>query len=836
MKKALLVLLFLSIKLSAQPSPTMSASEIQLALKKLTVTGSVLYIAAHPDDENTALLAYLSKERLLRTGYLAMTRGDGGQNLIGTETGELLGVIRTQELLAARSIDGAEQFFTRAIDFGYSKSADETLEIWNKEKILSDVVWVIRNFRPDVIITRFTPSIGGHGHHLSSAILAEEGFYAAADPNRFPEQLRYVKPWQAKRIVWNGWSRYLDSQNIDVSKLVHVDLGTYNPLLGAAYTEIYAKSRSMHKSQGFGAGASRGTHLEYFIHTAGDSAKNDLFEDIDLTWNRVPGGKPVADLLQIVYQDFNPENPAASLPTLTEAYKLMNQESDNYWFEVKKKALKRIIQVCAGIWIEAISDDYSATPGSTINLTASIVNRSKFPIKLGKVVLPFPNAYGVGDTLFQQTLQPNQLVEWNTSFNLPQDIDYTNPYWLKKPPSNGTFRINDQKLIGKPVEESPLQVRFQLNIDGSLLTYQTPVLYRWVDRVDGEQYRSLEIAPKITINLNEPVYIFPDNKTREIIARIRAGEANVSGTLKLKLPEGWNCQPERAKFSLQDKYQEKSTRFKIQPPTSASEITATPIAEVNGRTYSNSYVKIEYPHFPIQTLYPRSEAKLVRFDLKKDNEKIAYIMGSGDDIPKSLEQIGYQVTMLSDEDIANADLSQFDVIITGIRAYNTRESLANNHQRIMNFIESGGTVIDQYNTTWGLPLENIGPYPFQISHDRVTVEEAPVRFIDPNNPLLNYPNHITQKDFDGWVQERGLYFPNEWDTTHYETMISSNDPGERPKEGSVLHAKYGRGHYIYSGLSWFRELPAGVPGAYRLFVNMISIGSKNESRAEATTK
>ena len=482
MKKIVVFILFFIIRLSAQPSPTMTASEIQLALKKLTVTGSALYIAAHPDDENTALLAYLSKEKLLRTGYLAMTRGDGGQNLIGTETGELLGVIRTQELLAARSIDGAEQFFTRAIDFGYSKSSDETLEIWDKEKILSDVVWVIRNFRPDVIITRFTPTAGGHGHHTSSAILADEAFHAAADPNRFPEQLKYVKPWQAKRIVWNVFSWNRGRQNIDVSKLVNVDIGTYNPLLGSSYTELYAKSRSMHKSQGFGAGAFRGTDLEYFIHTAGDSAKNDLFDNIDLSWNRVPGGESIGELLQNAYQNFDPENPAASLPNLIKAYQLMDQGSDNYWFEVKKRDLKKVIQTCAGIWIEAIADDYSTTPGSVVKLTTSIVSRSEFPIKLDKVILPFKN----GDTLFQETLQNNHPVEWKTSFSVPQNIDYTNPYWLRNLPSKGTFQVNDQKLIGKPIEESPLQVQFQLSIGGSFLTYQTPVLYHWIDRVDGD--------------------------------------------------------------------------------------------------------------------------------------------------------------------------------------------------------------------------------------------------------------------------------------------------------------------------------------------------------------
>ncbi len=833
MRKLLIILLigFTISTLSAQPTKTLNASEIQLALKKLNVLGSALYVAAHPDDENSALMAYLSKERLLRTGYLAITRGDGGQNLIGNETGELLGVIRTQELLAARSIDGAEQYFTRAIDFGYSKSSDETLEIWNKDKILSDVVWVIRKFRPDVIITRFTPTVGRHGHHTASAILAEEAFHAAADPTRFPEQLEYVPPWQAKRIVWDGWSRYLESQNINLSKLVSVDLGTFNPLLGKAYTEVYAESRSMHKSQGFGAGAFQGTLLNHFMHTSGDSAEHDLFEDVDLSWNRIPNGKPIGDLLHEAYQNFKPENPATSLPTLLRAYELMQKNPDEYWIGVKKKELKKVIQACAGIWIEAITEDYSATRGSPIQLIASIVNRSQFPVKLDKVILPFNS----DDTLFQQPLEPNQPIEWETTFTIPQNIDYTHPYWLENPVSKGTFQIENKNLIGKPVKDSPLQVEFHLAADGYSLTYQTPLLYRWVDRVDGELYRSLEIAPKVTVNLNESVYIFPDNNPREIIARIRAGEPNVSGTLKLKLPAGWKSQPKQTSFSLQNKYEEKSFRFSVQPPASASEGTIMPIARVNGKTYSQSYVKIDYDHFPIQTLYASSDAKLVRLNLNKRDKQIAYIMGSGDDIPKSLEQIGYRVTLLSDEEIANADLSRYDVIITGIRAYNTRESLVKNHNRLMNFIKSGGTLIDQYNTTWGLPMENIGPYPFQISHDRVTVEEAPVQFVDPKHPLLNYPNPITQEDFDGWVQERGLYFANEWDSTHYQTILSSHDPGEPPTAGGMLYAKFGEGHYIYSGFSWFRELPAGVPGAYRLFVNLISIGSQDETKADAQT-
>lgn len=828
---AVLQFIFYQETLAGQPTQTMSAAEIQLALKKLTVLGSALHIAAHPDDENTALLAYLSNERLLRTAYLSVTRGDGGQNLIGTETGELLGVIRTQELLAARAIDRAEQFFTRAVDFGYSKSSDETLEIWGKEKILSDVVWVIRKFRPDVIITRFTSDVGGHGHHTSSASLAEEAFHAAADPNRFPEQLQFVEPWQAKRIVWNGWHRYLESRNIDVSKLVSVDLGAFNPLLGEAYTEIYSRSRSMHKSQGFGAGSSRGTFPNYFLHTAGDSAEKDLFEDIDLSWNRVPNGSSIGKILQDVHRNFNPENPSASLPALLRAYEAMEKAPDNYWVEVKRKELQNVIRACAGIWIEAIAEEHSAVPGGAINLTAMIVNRSTFPFKLERIILPFDN----GDTLFQQLLLPNQPIEWKTSLRLPENAEYTHPYWLKNTPEKGAFSIHDPELIGSPVQESPLQVEFSIVAGWNSLTYRTPLLYRWVDRVDGELYRPVEIAPEVTTNLNEAVYIFPDHRAKEIVVRLRAGEANVSGNLRLVLGAGWKGDPESVPFSLQDKYEEQSIRFRVYPPEAAGEGSIGLIAEVNGKRLSRSYVRIEYAHFPIQTLYPPASAKLVRLDLHRGNEKVAYIMGSGDDIPKSLEQIGYEVTLLTDEDIEAADLSQFDVIITGIRAYNTRNALARNHQRLMDYVKAGGALIDQYNTTWGLLLENIGPYPFKISRDRVSVEEAPVEILRPDHPLLNYPNKITPDDFEGWVQERGLYFGSDWDSAHYQTLLASHDPGEPATEGGLLYARYGDGHYIYSGLSWFRQLPAGVPGAYRLFVNMISMGSQDEKRAEVQT-
>lgn len=819
-----LAVIIISLPIFAQhPVREMNASEIELALNKLTVLGSALYMAAHPDDENTALLAYFSDQRLLRTGYLALTRGDGGQNLIGTEKGVQLGLIRTQELLAARRIDGAKQFFTRAVDFGYSKTPEETLQKWDKEKILADVVWVIRKFRPDIIITRFTPEVGGHGHHRASAILAEEAFSAAADPNRFPEQLKYVEAWQAKRLVWNGWSRYLEREKIDTENLVKVDLGAYNPLLGLSYEEIAAKSRTMHKSQGFGRSGYRGSRLNYFIHTLGDSAREDLLEDIELSWKRVPDGEAIGNLLKEAADRFNPENPAESLPLLLDAYQRMSYAPENYWIEVKRGELLEVIRACAGIWMEAIAGDYSATPGSDVQLTLRIVNRSDFNFRLFRMEKPL----SAGDTLFNTSLKYNQPLEWKTSFTLPADVDYSQPYWLKKEPAGAIFQVSDQKMIGMAQNQPALIAGFELSAREQKIKLSTPVYYRWTDRVDGELYRNVEIVPQVVLKPQEEVYVFPDGKARPIQVKLQANREDVSGKLSLKLPQGWQSQPASIPFSLKDKYSESLFTFTITPPRLQSDQVMGAVASAGGKTFDQALLHIEYSHIPIQTLLLPAAAKIVRLNLKKNKEKIAYIMGSGDDIPKSLRQLGYDVTVISGEELNEINFPDFQVIITGIRAYNTNRQLVQAKSRLMDFVKSGGTLIDQYNTTWGLLVDHPGPYPMKLSHDRVSVEEAPVKFIDGGHVLLNYPNKITSADFEGWVQERGLYFASEWDS-RYQPILSAHDPGEPAREGGMLYARFGKGHYIYSGYSWFRELPAGVPGAYRIFVNMISVGSANE--------
>ncbi len=826
LKRTVVFLLLLLLKLNslhAQPPRLLNAAELQLALKKLNVLGSALYIAAHPDDENTALLAYLSRERLVRTAYLAVTRGDGGQNLLGSEKGTLMGVLRTQELLAARRIDGAEQFFTRAIDFGYSKSPEESMAIWGRDKVLSDMVWVIRKFRPDIILTRFPKSGGGHGHHTASAILAEEAFQAAGDPSRFPEQLKYVQPWQPRRLLWNAWPRRWGPRPADLPATLHVDVGTYNPLLGKSYTEIAAESRSMHKSQGFGSAARRGSSIEDFALVAGDPANGDLFDGIDLSWSRLPGGREVGRLLRQAERAFDPEHPAAIVPLLLKAYARLDALPPGYWVKQKKKELLAVLQSCTGLWLEATAGDYSVAPGGTVKVRLKALNRSDAPLVLERVALP----YNAGSDLLNRELKNNQPVELQVLIPLPENAELSQPYWLRQKPGKGTYRVDDPTLIGLPENPPALTADFTVRVDRRRLRFDIPVLYRWTDPVAGEQVRPFEIVPEVAVNLEEKAYVFPDQRVKEIRLKLLAGAPDVSGEVRLSLPSGWRATPEAISFSLQDKYDETEVSFTLRPPAKPATGTLTAVVETGRGTWSRSLVTIEYPHIPIQTLFPPAEARLVRVDLRKRGTRIGYVMGSGDDIPASLHQVGYDVTLLSDEDLEGADLSGFDAVITGVRAFNTRPRLKQQRRRLLDYVRSGGTLIVQYNTNRRLVTDEIGPYPFHISRDRVTVEEAAVTFLNPDHPLLNSPNKITQEDFQGWVQERGLYFADEWDG-RYQTVLSSHDPGEGPKEGGLLFARYGKGVFIYTGYAFFRQLPAGVPGAYRLFVNMISAGKKND--------
>jgi LmbE family N-acetylglucosaminyl deacetylase len=816
------VLLLLSAApalVAAAPPGEMSAAEIRLALAKLNVVGRVLYVAAHPDDENTAFLAWGAKGRLLDAGYLAMTRGDGGQNLIGSESAELLGVLRTEELLAARRVDGATQFFTRAIDFGYSKSPAETLTIWDREKALADVVRVFRTFRPDVVVNRFpTTGEGGHGQHTASAILSVEAFEAAGDPARFPEQIAEgLRPWKPRRVYFNVFRFRSDQPRTEVAGGVSVDLGAYNALLGRSYTEIAAQSRSMHKSQGFGSAERRGSWVNDFQLLKGDKAEKDLFEGIDLTWKRIPGGDPVAPLLAEAERTFRDGDPAASLPVLLRAHAAMKALPESPWKAGKLAALAEVIRACAGLWTEAVAESPFATPGSDVKVSLMTLNRSAFPIALEGADVTFGSAPAAGGGL-----KDNEPLKATVTVKIPADAAPTQPFWLAKPASKGLFGVSDEKLIGLPVGPPPLVARFRVKAGGETLVFEAPVVFRKTDPVLGEVYQPFEIAPAVTANFDERVYAFPAAAPKNVAVALRS-KAAASGALRLALPPGWSAVPREAPFSFAAAGGAATAVFTVTPPAKASEAVLAAEIVAPGASAARSAVVIDYPHIPRLTLFPVAEAKLLRLDVAVPARAVGYVMGSGDAGPEALRQLGIPVTLLSDDDLASGDLSRFGTIVAGIRAYNTRERLKSANRRLLDFVEQGGTLVVQYDTSSDLVTEEIGPKPFKISRDRVTVEEAPVTFTLPSHPLLTTPNGITQADFEGWVQERGLYFAGTWDPA-YETPLSTGDPGEPAKAGSLIFLRHGKGTFVYTGLSFFRQLPAGVPGAYRLFVNLVSGG------------
>ncbi len=824
----LIILYACSIGIRAQAPKKPNAADIHLMLKKLNVLGSVMYVAAHPDDENTRMIAYYANEKLFRTAYLSATRGDGGQNLIGPEIREGLGIIRTQELLAARRTDGGSQFFSRANDFGYSKDPDETFNIWDREKVLADFVWNIRKFRPDVLITRFSlmPKVT-HGHHTASAILANEAFDLAGDPSAFPEQLEYVEPWQPRRIFWNtSWWFYRSSgQEMDTAKFITIDVGAYNTLLGKSYNEIAALSRSMHKSQGFGATGSRGSEIEYLEQWKGDKASQDPFEGIDTSWGRVDQGEKVAEHTQNALHNYMPDDPARIIPDLLQALKALEQVKDEYWASVKRQEIHDIIKACLGLYLEVKTDAFRVVPGDSINLSLEAINRANVEVSLSTVRY---------NDLMAEPEKLNQKLSYNTPFfmdkkmAIPAETPFSQPYWLKKDGSLGMYTVEEQTLIGLPENPPALTVDMTVKVQDYYLDYTVPVVYKTNDPVDGEVYKPLAITPPVFANITDAVYIMANGQAKPVNVKVIAGKSKLEGALSLELPVGWSATPASIDFSMENKGEEQSFDFMVTPPANQDEGLVKALVTVEGKTYNYALNVIDYDHIPMQTRFPESNARIVNIDIQKRGESIGYIMGAGDEIPASLRQIGYDVTELGEEDINTENLQQFDAVILGVRAFNTVDRLKFLKDELFSYVENGGTMVVQYNTSHRLVTQEISPVPLKLSRDRVTVEEAPVRFLAENHPVLNFPNKITQKDFEGWVQERGLYFPNEWDDA-FTPILSSNDPGEEPLEGGLLVAPYGKGYYIYTGYSWFRELPAGVSGAYRLFTNLISIGHQNDT-------
>ena len=800
----------------AQAPETLGSAEIFLRLKKLNVLGSVLYVAAHPDDENSRLIPYMAKERLYRTGYLSMTRGDGGQNLIGDEQGVELGLIRTQEMLAARRIDGAEQFFTRAFDFGFTKSTDEAMKTWDKDKILSDVVYVIRKFQPDVIITRFPEdSRAGHGHHSASAVLAHEAFTAAADPSRYPEQFRYgVKPWHAKRLLWNTFN--FGGTNTTSDDQMKIDAGVYNAVLGKSYGEIAAESRTQHKSQGAALTPARGQSMEFFTLVAGEPAHADPMENVDVSWGRVDGGEKIQASVDRLIAAFSLSDPSRSVPGLADLYKQISGLKDGYWKTQKLTEVQRLLEACSGLWLEASVHSGYVAQGDALPISFVLNNRLNAKISVNEI------SVDGFDTLYKKDLEGNKNYSFSKSISIPVQQPITQPYWLAEEMSPGSYNVKDQALIGDAQSKPALTARFRLSIGGLDISFSRPVKYKYTDPVKGELYQPLTILQPVTGRFDPELVLFMDGEQKdfEVQTNVRTSRS-VQPAISLT---------DTRDLTIRQTAAVKGTDFvySAAPLKKGSNLVYSYLVfDNNGDPDTARDLKtISYDHIPRIDYFSVAKEKFVAADIKTAGRRIGYIEGAGDKVPQALQQMGYDVVLLKEKDITAGNLRQFDAILTGVRAYDVYDWLLAKYDILMDYIKGGGNLVVQYNrNNIGNTGVKIGPYPFAISNIRVTDEKATVNFLQPDHPVLNFPNKITEKDFDGWIQERGIYFAGQPDAK-YETILSMHDPGEQDQKGSLLVASYGQGKFVYTGLVFFRELPAGVPGAYRLLANIIALNHK----------
>ncbi len=825
--------------LIGQTSQVYSSAEIFAQLKKLKVLGSVLYIAAHPDDENNSFLPYLAKERNFRTAYLSLTRGDGGQNLIGPEQGIELGLIRTQELLAARRIDGAEQYFSSAYEFGFSKTFDETLRFWNRHKVLADIVWVIRKFQPDIIINRFPGDArAGHGNHSASAILSQEAFVAAADPNQFPEQLKQgVHIWQAKRLLWNTFN--FGGANTTSENQLKIDAGIYNAMLGKSYGEIGGEARSMHKSQGEGRPRRKGPVFEYFTTLAGDSAKKDLMDGIVTDWSRIPkDGMVIQQKIDQMIQNYQFEHPDKSVDALVSLHQFLQgiQYREIWWYK-KKQEIEDLIIACSGLFVEATTDVEYAVPGEKLNVGLLVNKRNNVNIQLDQILLNTSP-----DKSFDSSFNLKPLVNTNYSFNksftVPAITPVSQPYWLNKPLDGiGNFVIDDQPMVGKAESDPAFSAKFVFSINGIAFMVNRPVQYKYVDPVRGEIYQPLSVIAPVVVSLDKQVLL---TNVEQV------GNKKLSPTsLLLQYKTNFNASNLPVTIQLKDDHEKvfyskdsilnveqgsvyafpielKSVLGLVKTKSISAAITYT----LNGKTNSFAHFlkTIKYDHIPTINYFYQDKVTVVDQKIITSPKKVAYIIGAGDLVPEALEQLGYPVTYLREWDITDAALTQFNVIVLGIRAFNIHEWLTTKNDVLNRFVNNGGHLVVQYlkSNQVGLKKVKVGPYPFSMSGIRVTEENAKLNFLVPDHAIFNFPNKITNQDFDGWIQERSTYQADPI-TAPYEALISMNDAGEKPSNGSLITAKYGKGNITYLSLVLFRQLPVGNFGAYKLLANIIGL-------------
>ncbi len=821
------ILGFYTVFCSAQQVRPSKSSEIYREIKTLKNLPKVLYLAAHPDDENTGLLSWLINSQNVETGYLSLTRGDGGQNLLGTEQGAALGLIRTHELLEARKLDGAQQFFTRAIDFGFSKNTTDTFKQWNADSITADVVWIIRKFRPDIIICRFPPTAAaGHGQHAASAVVAEKAFKLAGDKNAFPDQLKYVNTWQPKRVLWNTFR--FGGVNTTAENQLKVTVGQYDAQLGMGYGELAGLSRSLHKSQGAGTQSVAGIRTEYFAHVAGEPAKASLFDGVTKTWTS-QGNADIDQSLDQIISAFNFNNPDQSLPALLALRKKVMALRDSDQKKDKIKSLDNIILSCAGFMGEVVTNQAEAVAGDHYNFRLNLISRTVNPVILENV------KWLSQSESFNRELSKDSLITIQHDIQIPADAAITEPYWLAKPPVNAaTFAVPDETLVGLPEAESPLNVLVGLKIGSEKFQVKLPLSFKKLDPVRGDVVEALRIVPAVELKFIQPLYLVKENEDLRLSInfKVNSNKPFNKGILNLMY------NGERLGSAEVNSVKEKDFTFDyIIPKAKLASINSNRLQldadyVADGATYHKKQILIQYPHLPSLQYFAPATVTVMKGDIQSKVKKVGYIQGAGDFIPEFLRIAGVQVDILKDGDFyGNLDesggndsqnkLSQYDAIVLGVRANNTEKKLGRWMPFLWSYAKAGGNLVMQYNTNQDTTVDQLGMYNFSIANKRVTEENAAVKFLNPNHKLLNFPNKITADDFKGWVQERGAYFPAQWDAA-YEPLFEMHDADEEPLQGSTLYAKYGKGNFIYTPLAFFRQLPAGNAGAARLFLNFLS--------------
>lgn len=802
--------------LAGQPVVAQSAAEILHELRSLRETGRVLHVAAHPDDENTQLIAYFAQGRGFDTAYLSMTRGEGGQNLIGPELGDGLGVIRSYELLEARKLDGGVQFFTRAPDFGYSRSPDETLERWNHDTALADVVRVIRTFRPDVIVTRFSPESAGetHGHHTASAILAVEAFHRAGDPEAFPEQLDDIEPFQPMRIVWNRWGQ------VEVEQMIQGDTGGFDPLTGRSFGETAALSRSMHRSQGFGAVGTRGERMEAFIHLAGEAATNDLFDGIDTSWSRFEGGSGIEQIIDGIIAAFDPLEPSANIFQLVDLAERIEALPSDPILKDRLARIDGLIAASAGLYVETTVSTAEVVPGEEVELRHNAIVRSKqrpgAPVRW--IQTRFLDA-DQGAPNKPVPLAENIAASRTSVIALPRTARLTQPHWLQADvPAADHIR---------PTGDQPIEIEHVFEIGGRMIVVEDTPVQVTRDPVYGEIRTPLRVIPPAFVRFPENVQLVAPGQSLDVTVEVEGTRANVFGTVRLEVPDGWTTTPSSENIRIASAGDRSRDFFTLTAPREQSRAEIGASVELDGRVYDVARQDIRYDHIPDEVLLPPARLVAISADVATRGERIGFVPGAGDAIPQALRRMGYEVEEIGGSDFDPAALARFDAVVFGIRAFNVRGDLDANMQGLFDWIEQGGNVVIQYQINRGMTTERLAPFDLQIGRDRITQEDAELTLVAPDHPVLSGPNVIGPADFEGWIQERGLYFAQSWDDA-FEPIFEGADPDVSPSAGSLVVARHGEGFISYTGLSFFRQLPAGVPGAYRLFANLVSLGLNPE--------